>query len=186
MSLLLALAGGGSQVSYTLACASGSYALAGYPASLTRSVKLVCASGTYLLTGNSAKLTRGFKVLCSSGNYVFAGNAAQLTRSVHMPAASGSYVLTGIAATLVYKAGVVKYNLICNTGIYQYVGYSSKGRLDFDMIIGPDTNAIAAAVVASLQVASPPIPVNMVQMNSNVVTGTGQESDKWRAVGVPN
>ena len=49
----------------------------------------------------------------------------------------------------------------------------------------PTPEDVAAAVLVALQGASPPIPVDVKQMNSAAVIGTGQEADKWRGVGVP-
>jgi hypothetical protein len=45
-------------------------------------------------------------------------------------------------------------------------------------------SVIAAAVLAQLQAAAIPIPVNVKQMNSAEVTGTGTTGDAWRGVGV--
>ena len=50
----------------------------------------------------------------------------------------------------------------------------------------PTPEDVAVAVLEAIQTASPPIPVNVEQMNSTEVIGIGREADKWRGVGEPN
>ena len=136
-----------------------------------------------LLLGNQPAALAEYTLSADTGTYSINGTPAGITVARILNASAGSYAVTGFLATF------SKYSPLTlngQTGEYSLTGFSTRATLEFDMIIGPDTNAIANAVLASLQVASPPIPVNTVQMNSNVVTGTGQETDKWRAVGVPN
>ena len=85
---------------YTLAAASGSYALTGSAATLKATRLLPAASGAYALSGSAANLSRGFTMAAASGAYALTGSDAGLRATRTMAAASGAYALTGSDAAL--------------------------------------------------------------------------------------
>jgi hypothetical protein len=85
---------------YSLACASGSFAVTGTAAGLKAGRKIAGASGAYSLTGTAAGLKAGRKLAAASGSFTLTGTAAGLAADRALSADSGSYSLTGTAAGL--------------------------------------------------------------------------------------
>ena len=61
----------------------------------------------------------------------------------------------------------------------QAIGYSSDGSVS-----APTADENAAATVAAIRAADPPVPSNMVLHNSAEIVGDGTVGNPWRGVGV--
>jgi hypothetical protein len=160
------------------------------------------AAGAYGETGNAVAFVFGRKLPAVSGNYGYSGVAASPSAGRKLPSASGSYNLTGQASTRVYgrklasvngtyaltgKAATLtadinplrhRYSLVAVKGTYNYSGKNARATIGVEMIVQPDTAAIAAQILVAMSVT--PIPANTVQMNGQEVIGSGTTNDPWR------
>lgn len=102
---------------YTIAAASGSYALTGSAATLKSTRLMSAAAGAYALSGSAAALSKGQRMDAASGSYALTGSAAGLRATRTMAAAAGSYSLTGSAASL-----LAARRMAAESGVYTLSG----------------------------------------------------------------
>lgn len=138
-----AIAGGG----YTLTAASGSYALSGQAATITKTrivsagqgsysysgqsatilkTRIVAAAqGSYSYTGQAATVLKSNVISAAAGSYAYAGQAASILKGWVLTAANGSYSVTGQAATINYTPAAGSYVLNAAAGSYALTGQSA-------------------------------------------------------------
>lgn len=107
-------------VAYELDAESGSYAVTGVVASLTRGLLLNAAAGVYALTGSASTQLRGLLLSAVSGSYSITGSVATALWNRLLDAVAGVYSLTGSVATLSY--GKV---LSAVSGVYSLTGQAA-------------------------------------------------------------
>ncbi len=143
---------------YTLPCASGSFALTGTDAVLAAGRVLVADSASFALTGTAAVLAVGHVLTADAGSIALTGTDATLLTGRVLPADAGVFALTGTDVTLAYAAPP-----------------SGEVTLSAQTI-----SDIADAVYARFLLGA--VPVNIVQVNSTPVDGTGTQADPWGPV----
>ena len=143
---------------YTLPCASGSFALTGTDAVLAAGRVLVADSASFALTGTAAVLAVGHVLTADAGSIALTGTDATLLTGRVLPADAGVFALTGTDVTLTYAAPPL-------------------GEVTLSAQTISD---IADAVYARFLLGA--VPVNIVQVNSTPVDGTGTQADPWGPV----
>lgn len=108
-------------VAYTLAIASGAYALTGSTAGLKSARQIVAGGGTYVLTGTDAGLKSSRKIAIASGAYALTGTDAGIRSARKLLADAGVYSISGTNATLIYSSEG-KFILTADGGIYSVSG----------------------------------------------------------------
>jgi hypothetical protein len=115
---------GGGATGYTLALASGSFALTGQAALLKFNRTVAAAQGSFTLSGKAVSFTHTYPLTAAKGTFTLTGNAAGLTFNRALTAARGTFTLTGNAATLTYTP-VGGYNLTAAAGGYTLSGQAA-------------------------------------------------------------
>lgn len=95
--------------------------------------------------------------------------------SSHNLTITGNLFVDGGGVPVVSTLGTYQVNVNYTVPV-QAQGISTSGST------GPTAEEIADEVMARL--AATTIPVDAVKMNGETITGTGQENDRWRGVGV--
>lgn len=111
--------GGGA---YSMAAATGTFALTGQVAGLSAARKLAAGAGSFALTGQAAALRVARTLTAAAGSFTLTGNDATLTYTPAggdpvMPAGTGAFSLTGNTAGL-----TVARKLVAATGAFSLTG----------------------------------------------------------------
>jgi len=107
---------------YPITANSGTYALTGQSATITKTRLITANNGTYALTGQSATITKTRLITANNGTYALTGQSATITKTTAyvITANNGTYALTGRSAT------ITKTRLItANNGTYALTGRSA-------------------------------------------------------------
>ncbi|MBP7947994.1 MAG: hypothetical protein KA191_18325, partial [Verrucomicrobia bacterium] len=119
---------------------------------------LVADSASFALTGTAAVLAVGHVLTADAGSIALTGTDATLLTGRVLPADAGVFALTGTDVTLTYAAPPL-------------------GEVTLSAQTISD---IADAVYARFLLGA--VPVNIVQVNSTPVDGTGTQADPWGPV----
>src|SRR5678809_829768 len=147
------IVGSGSLLAFTLACASGSYAVTGTAASFVYGHPITAAVGSYSITGQSVSIDR---LTAEPAGYILQGQAATLTHGIvgllvagsgsyavtgstvafhhDVPSLNGVYSLSGTAATLIRSSGA--FTMGAAVGSYILSGTASILQLDIPITPG--------------------------------------------------
>ena len=109
---------------YPITANSGTYALTGQSATITKTRLITANNGTYALTGQSATIVKTRLITANNGTYALTGQSATITKTRLITANNGTYALTGRTATITYTAPTA-YVITANNGTYALTGQSA-------------------------------------------------------------
>ena len=109
---------------YPITANSGTYALTGQSATITKTRLITANNGTYALTGQSATIVKTRLITANNGTYALTGQSATITNTRLITANNGTYALTGQTATITYTAPTA-YVITANNGTYALTGQSA-------------------------------------------------------------
>lgn len=128
---------------YSLNLESGSYAISGAAATVTRTRLFNAAAGSYALTGAANSLLAGRALNLGAGSYSVSGAALTLLRTRIFNLAAGSYTLSGVATGLLY--GRI---MALGSGAYSLTGQAAS------LLVGRLLNLAAGSYSLTGQAAS--------------------------------
>ncbi len=97
-----------SGINYSLACATGSYAVTGKNAGFVYSKNLNATAGNYTVSGKPAAFVYAHKLICTTGSYAVTGKAASfiVNHNYDLSCITGTYTVTGFDSNIQYFKGI--------------------------------------------------------------------------------
>lgn len=131
----------------SLSCNSGAYTLVGAVGVIAWT--LAAASGSYAVTGTTAGTKYGHPITAVSGSYTITGTAIQTRRITAEPA---GYILNGQAVTLRYSQGSKVVSAV--SGVYAITGTTTQ-KLEYAQPYTKGQYSLTGSIVALLRSVGP-------------------------------